>query len=182
MDTMTVNKLVAALLVGLLLAKGVDLLSEGPFHAEAPETPAYAVALPESAESVGAAPVETAEQGPTFAALLAEASPDRGQRAFGKCMACHSVNPADGNKIGPNLADVVGAAVAHVGDFKYSGALAGHGGVWSYELLDAWLADPRGTIPGNKMAFAGIARPQERADLIAFLSSATDSPPPLPEN
>lgn len=182
MDTMTVNKLVAALLVGLLVAKGVAMLSEGPFHVEAPETPAYAVALPESEGGGDDAAPEPADEGPTFAALLADASADRGQRSFGKCMACHSVNPADGNKIGPNLADVVGAAVAHRGDFNYSGALAGHGGTWSYELLDAWLADPRAAIPGNKMAFAGISREQERADLIAFLRANTDNPPPLPEN
>lgn len=180
MDTMTVNKLVAALLVGLLLAKGFAMISEESFHTEAPETPAYAVALPES-EAAAEAPSEV-EQGPTFAALLAGASADRGQRSFGKCMACHSVNPADGNKIGPNLSNVVGAPVAHRDDFNYSGALAEHGGSWSYELLNAWLSDPRAAIPGNKMAFAGIARPQERADLIAFLRAGTDNPPPLPED
>lgn len=180
MDTMTINKIVASLLIGLLLVKVGSMLSESVFDVEAPEHPAYAVAVAESeaAESAEAAPAATAE--PTLAELLASASPDKGKRVFAKCMACHSVNPADGNKVGPNLHNVVGAPVAHRDDFNYSDALKSHGGTWTYEMLDHWLADPKAAIPGNKMAFGGIPKAGDRANLIAFLRANTENPPPLP--
>ena len=180
-DTMTINKVVASLLVALLLIRVSSMLSESVFEVEAPEHPAYAVALPENTASEAAAEAAPAkEAAPTLAELLAGASPDKGKRVFAKCMACHSVNPADGNKVGPNLHNVVGAPVAHRDDFNYSDALKSHGGTWTYELLDHWVRNPKETIPGNKMAFGGISKPEDRASLIAFLRANTENPPPLP--
>lgn len=177
MDTMTINKILAGILVGLLLVKGVSILSESRFHVEAPEQPAYAVALPESADTESA---EDVPQGPSLAMLLADASVDKGARSFAKCAACHTAEKDGANKIGPNLYGLVGASVAHRDDFSYSDALAGHGGEWTYELLDAWLANPNSAIPGNKMAFAGLRKADERANVIAYLRSMADSPAPLP--
>lgn len=54
-------------------------------------------------------------------------------------------------------------------------------GTWTYENLDAFLADPKGYVPGTKMSFAGLRRPGERADVIAYLRANTENPPPLPE-
>ncbi len=177
MDTMTINKILAGILISLLLVKGSAMLAEGRFHVEAPETPAYAVALPEAETADAAAPEE---QGPSLAMLLADASVDKGQRAFAKCAACHSYDKGGANKIGPNLYAVVGASIAHVDGFSYSDALQNHEGDWTYERLDAWLLDPKSTIPGNKMAFAGVRKETERADLIAFLRMQADDPEPLP--
>ena len=182
MDTMTINKVVASVLVALLLIKVSSMLSESIFEVEAPEHPAYAVALPESAPSEAVAEAAPAKQAePTLAELLAAASPEKGKRVFAKCMACHSVNPADGNKVGPNLHNVVGAPVAHRDDFSYSDALKSHGGTWTYEMLDRWIENPKEAIPGNKMAFGGVAKASDRANLIAFLRASTENPPPLPE-
>lgn len=178
MDTMTINKIIGALLLALLLAKASEMLAEIPFHTDAPETPAYAVALPET-EQAQAEPEEP--QGPSLAALLAQASADAGERAFRKCAACHTIEEGGANRVGPNLHNTVGASVAHVESFNYSDALANFEGEWTYERLDAWLTSPSGLIPGNRMAFAGVSDPEERADLIAYLRANTQSPPPLPE-
>lgn len=176
-DTMTINKILAGLLIGLLLTKGVSMLADGRFHVEAPETPAYAVALPDAEGDS----TEVAEaEGPSLAALLAEASVDRGKRSFAKCAACHTAEKGGADRIGPNLYGVVGGPVAHSAGFNYSDALANHGGTWTYELLSDWLLSPNNAIPNNKMAFAGLRRDGERADVIVYLRSLADQPEPLP--
>ncbi|GEQ98673.1 cytochrome c [Iodidimonas gelatinilytica] len=177
MDTMTVNKALAGILIALLLVKGSAILTEGRFHVEAPETPAYAVALPD----VSADTEKEAEpEGPSLAMLLSQASADKGQRAFAKCAACHSYEKGGANKIGPNLYGVLGSAIASKPGFGYSDALANHGGEWTYEQLDAWLLNTNEAIPGNKMAFAGLRKPTDRANMIAFLRAQSDQPLPLP--
>jgi len=179
-DTMTVNKIVAGVLIALLLAKGASILAEGPFHVEAPDEPAYAVAMPESDGDAAAEEPEEPEA-PSLAMLLQDASAESGARQFRKCSACHGVEAGGPHKIGPNLHDVVGAPVGGKDGFSYSSALASHGGEWTYDLLDAWLAKPGDAIPGNKMAFAGISDPEDRADLIAYLRDNSENPPALPE-
>ena len=83
-------------------------------------------------------------------------------------------------KIGPTLWGVVDRQIAAVEGFRYSDALSGKGGQWDYVALDAYLADPKGWAPGNKMAFAGVRKPEDRADLILYLRSLADAPAPLP--
>jgi cytochrome c len=112
--------------------------------------------------------------------LLAQADPVAGEKAAKKCAACHSFEEGGPNKIGPALHDVVGRDVASVEGFSYSSALQGKGGVWDYGSLDAFLTNPKEFAPGTKMAFAGVKKDEERADLIAYLRSITDDPPPLP--
>ncbi|GAB4124415.1 MAG: cytochrome c family protein [Rhodothalassiaceae bacterium] len=178
MDGMTINKTLAGILVALLLAKVTAMVAEARFHVEAPEVPAYAVALPESGTSIAEAPTPEAE-GPSLAMLLASADADKGARVFAKCTACHGIEAGGPNKIGPNLHNIVGREIGHAPGFAYSDALSSHGGVWTYELLDAWLIDPKTTIPGNKMAFAGLNKPTDRANLIAFLAANSENPPPF---
>ncbi|MBE3636992.1 c-type cytochrome [Mangrovicoccus algicola] len=99
--------------------------------------------------------------------------PEKGERVFRKCMACHAVGDDARNKVGPELNGILGRTTAAVEDFSYSDAMAekgAEGHVWTAEELDAYLADPKGFIPGNKMAFPGLRKPQERADVIAYLA------------
>lgn len=100
--------------------------------------------------------------------------PVAGEKAFKKCAACHSVDPAGGSKVGPNLHDVVGRTTGTYEGFKFSDAMvkAGEGGhVWTIEELDVYLENPKQAMPGNKMTFVGLKKPQERADVIAYLVS-----------
>jgi cytochrome c len=74
----------------------------------------------------------------------------------------------------------VGRAKASHEGFNYSGAMKGKGGDWSYEEIDHFITNPKGYVPGTIMAFAGVAKPDERADILAYLRTLSDSPAPLP--
>jgi cytochrome c len=107
---------------------------------------------------------------------MADASAEAGERVFRQCKACHTVEKDGPNRVGPNLYGVVGQAKASVEGFRYSDALRESGGDWTLEALDAYLEDPRGAIPGNRMTFRGLADPGDRADVIAYLNSFSDAP------
>jgi cytochrome c len=112
--------------------------------------------------------------------LLASADVAKGQAAARKCASCHSFEKGGPNRVGPNLHDVVGRAKAAVPNFSYSAALKEKGGEWSFENINAFLQNPKGYAPGTTMAFAGIGAAAERADILAYLRSLSDSPKPLP--
>lgn len=145
-------------------------------HAESLEKPAYAVEIAESAPAKGNAPA-VAENA---LALLASAAPDKGVKVFKKCKSCHTVAKGGKNMVGPNLWDVVGAAKASVAGFSYSGVLKEKGGEWTYADLDAFLLSPKGYAKGTKMSFVGLKKAGDRAAVIAYLRSLSDSPKPLP--
>lgn len=103
-------------------------------------------------------------------AAMAEGDPANGEKVFRKCKACHAVE-AGQNKIGPSLHAIVGRDAGTVEGFKYSDALMESGIVWDAASIDGYLADPKGYIPKNRMAFAGLKKEQDRADVIAYLES-----------
>ena len=106
-------------------------------------------------------------------AFAAEGNPARGQRVFGACAACHSLQP-DQNMTGPSLADVWNRKAGGLESFsRYSPALKSANIVWNDKTLDEWINDPQHVVPGNQMTFAGIKNAQQRADLLAFLKDAT---------
>lgn len=105
----------------------------------------------------------------SVAEILASGDPAKGAKIFSKCKACHKINGT--NATGPHLDGVVGRAVASVPGFNYSQAMKDHGGTWTPEALYEFLANPKGVIPGTKMSFAGLKKPQDRADLIAYLET-----------
>jgi cytochrome c len=150
---------------------------EGADDAAAPAEGDQQAAALEEAAPEGDAP---AGAGDGVGALLAQADADTGATASRKCMACHSFEEGGPAKIGPSLWNVVGRDIAAVDDFAYSDALAEKEGAWDYEALDAFLAKPREWAPGTKMAFAGLAKPEDRADIILYLRSLSNEPAPLP--
>jgi len=108
------------------------------------------------------------------APALAQGDADAGERVFNKCRACHQIGDDAKNRVGPILTGVVGREIASVEDFNYSDAFLekkDEGFTWSEEHLTEYLADPRGYIPGNKMAFAGLRQEEEINDVIAYLQS-----------
>jgi cytochrome c len=115
------------------------------------------------------------------AVYLAAADPKVGANVFKKCTTCHTDAKGGATGTGPNLWGVVGAPIAkHAPGFAYSPALAKKGGNWDWDALMAWIKSPKDFAPGTKMGFAGISKPEERANLIAYLNTMSDKPLPLP--
>ncbi|MCL4109749.1 UNVERIFIED_CONTAM: hypothetical protein GTU68_018476 [Idotea baltica] len=113
---------------------------------------------------------EVVDEGPDFATLLASADAGSGERVFNKCKACHKLE--DGaNGTGPHLYSVVNRATGAVDGFGYSGALVAVTDAWTPEALDGFLENPKSYAPGTKMAFAGLKKAEDRANLIAYLST-----------
>ena len=118
---------------------------------------------------------------PPISAKLAAADAEKGRIVFnGVCSNCHYGEPNQGRKRGPNLWGVVGHDKASYADYVYSEALLEWEGVWTYEDLNTFLSAPMATTPGVAMDFPGVPDETERANLIAYLRSLSDTPMPLP--
>jgi cytochrome c len=102
----------------------------------------------------------------------ADGDPARGEVRFRECAACHKLD-AGSNGVGPSLRGIFERKAAELADFRYSPALKRSGITWSPQTLEAYLTDPQALVPGNRMPYAGMADPQGRADLIAYLAKAT---------
>jgi len=152
-----------------------------PAPAAQPEAaqPEATTAAPAATEATTAA-TQTAAVTVALPDLLKAADPAAGEKIASKCKACHDLSKGGPNKIGPNLWDIVGAKQAHLDNFSYSDAIKGLGGEWSYENLNKFLTKPKEYAPGTKMAFPGLSKPEDRAALLAYLRTLSDSPKPLP--
>ncbi len=169
-DTMTMTKVTGAVCGALLVYLMGAWAAESLYHIE-PEAHGDEVAQAYVIEVAGAEVAEeVVEEGPTFDVVFASADAAAGEGVFTKCKACHKLDGSDGT--GPHLNGVVNRAKAASAGFGYSEALlAMAGDTWTPENLNAFLENPKGYVPGTKMAFAGLAKVQERANLIAYLST-----------
>lgn len=179
MDGFELNKILGAVLGTILFVLSLNIIAGGLFAPHAPEKPGYEVAVEEEA-APGAAQAAVPPAEP-IEVRLASADVKKGEAAAKKCVACHTFEKGGPNKVGPNLWSVVGGPRAHIDGFSYSAGMKGAGGTWDFESLDRFLANPRAEVKGTSMAFAGIRRPEERADVIAYLNSLSDNPKPLPQ-
>ncbi len=198
MNRFEIIKVAGAFLMSVLIITVIGQVGNLLVEAEEFEESVYTVAgreepavteEPAAAEEVAAEPVlepagpleVAAEPGlEPIAPLLAAASVESGKKLARKCGLCHTFKKGGPHKIGPNLWDIVGADKARWENFSYSAAVAGVGGSWWYEELNAWVAKPGAYIPGTKMTFNGLKELEDRADLIAYLRTLSDSPRPLP--
>ncbi|MEM1151350.1 MAG: cytochrome c family protein [Pseudomonadota bacterium] len=194
MDSMSFNTIFGCFLAVLLVILGLHNLSHALF---APEKPHHGdhhgetLSLNEKIAATYAYYVEIEEAGGDvdepedvfdLGLALANADPARGESSFKqKCQSCHAIEQGGGNGIGPALWNTVGAPKAGHEGFRYSSALSGMGGEWTYENINDWLKNPSGYVSGTSMAFAGLNRDSERANVIAYMASMSENPPPFPE-
>ncbi len=169
-DTMTMTKTVGALCGSLLVFllgawfAGVMYTTGGGHGHGDDHHQAYVI-------DTGEGGTGAEEEAPVdFAELLANADPGKGAKLYKKCQACHVLDPGV-NKTGPSLGGVVGRTVGTEAGFAYSGALVAVADTWTPENLDGFLANPKGFAPGTKMAFAGFKKPEDRANIIAYLEN-----------
>jgi len=156
-----------------VVALGASIVSGEVFKAERPEKMGYPIegVVVEGEGGEAAKPIEF---------YLASSDPAKGEQVFKKCTACHNADKGGANALGPNLWGIIGEPVGKGHGFPFSDALAGHGGVWDWNTLSDWLANPKKFAPGTKMTFAGLSNPEDRANVIAFLNARSDAPKPMP--
>jgi cytochrome c len=178
MSGLEVNKIVAAVLVAglisLVTANVADILYKPNLNPKRGYT--VAVSDSNSNNNVSTSEVEIKVD---VIALLSKASVENGANLIKKCTVCHDFSNSGPNRVGPNLWGIVGNKKAHRTDFTYSKALAEKGGNWSYEDLFHFIHKPQEYLPGTKMNFIGFKKPEDVADVIAYLRTLSDNPVPL---
>jgi cytochrome c len=181
MDSFELNKIIGAILMTALIVIGINKLSDAIFYVDKPKESAYKV---EGVELASTSAKETAAVKEVvqlnIKEVLAIGDLAHGEKVFKKCSACHIVAKGGKNKIGPALYGIVGKASAVSEGYSYSKALKAHGKNWSFEELNAYLLKPQAHIKGTKMAFAGLRKDKDRASVILYLNSQSDSPLPKP--
>jgi cytochrome c len=180
MDSFELNKIIAAILLTALIVIGIGKFADVLFHVDKPKQSAYKIeGLDKAISEVDDKDIKVKEE-VNISQLLAMGDLSHGEKIFKKCSACHMVASGGKNMIGPNLWGVIGRKTGSVSDYKYSKSLASYSKEWSFEEMNGFLIKPASYIKGTKMAFAGLRKEKDRASVILFLNSKSDSPIPLP--
>ena len=181
MDSFEWNKIIGATLATILFVMAVHISSQAVIYAPPPSKPGYVVPGVEAKQETPApAAAPAAEEIPNWAMVIPAADAMAGEMIAERCGACHDWTKGGPNKIGPNLYGVVGRMRASAPGFEYSPAMKMKGGAWTYDELFQFLRQPASFVPGTKMTFAGLPKPQDRVNVIAFLRMQADMPAPLP--
>lgn len=174
------TKLIGAVVLAMLVAMVSGFIAREVVDPKMPEKASFII------EGVGVSQAVAAEdqapKGPApIEPLLANANAEAGQKYARVCAACHDFTKGGPNKIGPNLYNVVNGPHAHAEGFAYSeGMKSLHDKKWDYATLNEFLYKPSAVVKGTKMTYAGIKNDSDRANVIAWLRSLSDSPAPLP--
>lgn len=162
-----------------ILASAAVLAACGGGGEDTPAPAENTVENPTSSESSAAETPATpaaVDNSEAFAALpepYKSADFNRGKRTFKLCQSCHTLNEGGQNLVGPNLYGIFGREIGTVAGFSYSKAVDESDIVWSPEILADWLESPRNFLPGNKMSFAGVRKPEDRTAVIAYIMAET---------
>jgi cytochrome c len=163
---MEYNKILAAVLVAGITAYAAGIMGHAFVHPEKLAKNAYDVPVEEAAAAPGAA----APAGPEpITDLLPKADLAQGEKVSKICSSCHTFEKGGPNRVGPNLHGVVGRPRGSIADFAYSDAMKAKGGKWDEESLNEFLFSPKTFVPGTKMTFAGLKKPEDRAAMIKWL-------------
>jgi cytochrome c len=177
MDSFELNKIIGAILGTLLFVMGSGFLAEAIYSPIEGRGDGYE--LPGAVEDHGGG--EEEEVVVDIGTLLAAANAEQGEMTARKCAGCHNFAEGAGNKQGPELYGVVGRPIASHAGFTYSDAMKAHASeTWTYERLNAFLLAPKTDVPETKMNFPGLKNDEERANVIAYLSTLSASPVPFP--
>jgi len=183
MSDLTFNKIAGGVLLTALIVFGLREASTIVFDKHEPEKAGYEIAVEETTEGGGAAAVEVAPDWGT--ALLLPANIAAGEAVAAKCSACHKLDPSNANGIGPGLYGILGHKPGGHAGFAYSSAMTEFGGknpVWDYDHMYEFLKAPAKYIPGTKMGFVGLKKPEDRVAMIAYLHSLGSTlPVPAPK-
>jgi cytochrome c len=171
MSDLTFNKIAGAALATALAVVGLKELSAGVFApGEKVEKPGYAIQVAEADAGGG----EAAEAPIDWGTVLPTADVKAGEAVFAKCKSCHTVDNGGPNGTGPNLWGVEGRKPASHAGFAYSAAMTDFGAkqpVWDFEHMSEFIKAPQKHLPGTKMTFVGLKKPEDRINLIAYLHS-----------
>lgn len=178
MDSFELNKIMGAILGTCLVLLVTNFTANAIFAPKPLEKPGFAIEA--KAEGEGAEKPAAAAASEPIEKLLQTASVDKGAAAAKKCAACHTFEKGGPNRVGPNLYNIVNRPRASEPGFNYSAAMKAKGGTWTYQDLNQFITNPKGFISGTAMGFAGIQKDSERADVIDYLHTLSDSPAPLP--
>ena len=181
MNSFELNKILGAVLFTLLVVMSLGIVAEAIYAPAEPEKPGFVIEVADEAPAGGAA--QAVAEDPPIAVLLASANVATGETVAKKCAACHNFVEGAGAKVGPDLYGVVGRPIGDMQGFKYSETFQkahAAGDKWTYEHLYHFLKKPSADMPGTAMGFAGLPKPQDRADLIAYLRTLAATPEPLP--
>ncbi len=183
MDSIEWNKFAGWTLAAFLSMMLLGWVSSTVFHQERMEKPSY---VPEGCDGDRTCGAGDGEPVVAVAAvplpnLLAAATAEKGEALFKQCTTCHGIEKGGAAKTGPNLWGIIGSNHAKAAGFAYSTGLAAKSGEkWTWEAMDAWLANPKKAIPGNKMSFGGISNAEKRAALLMYLNKNSDAPMAIP--
>lgn len=169
MSGLELNKIAASILLASLIAMLVGVVANILYKPNLnPLQRGYSVEVTEG-NAAEAQPTEQLKL--DIAELMKKANIEAGKEVIKKCLSCHSFDKGGANKIGPNLWNIVGRAKATVEGYKYSAALMTLGNNWDEESLFHFLYRPTKYAPGTKMSFAGLTKPEEIANVVAFLKT-----------
>jgi cytochrome c len=180
LDTFELNKIAGAILGSLLLAMALSVAGQLIFAHGPLLKPGYDLPVPTETAAAGGGEGGGAAAVAPLPERLAKADVSKGQANTKACQACHNFEKGAGAKVGPDLYGIVDRPKGSVEGFAYSDGLKAKGGDWTFDDLDHFLTNPKTYVSGTKMAFAGEADPQKRADIIDYLHTLSDNPVALP--
>jgi cytochrome c len=180
MDSFEWSKIAGAVLGTLILVLVIKFATDAVFEPAMPAKEAYHVEGVVETASTGPAAAPVEEPIPDWGTVLPTADVAAGKAISARCEQCHDIAKGGPNKIGPELYGVEGRPRATNPGFSYSSAMAADHNPWTYDKIFKFIHMPQAYVPGTKMSFAGLKSVQDRVNLIAFLRTQNDSPPPIP--